>query len=97
MEAILEAGERDSFDLVFIDADKANYRRYGELGLALLRPGGLLLADNVLWGGSVVDPARQDEDTVAIRAFNVWLHGEPRVDLSLVPIGDGLTVARKRE
>ena len=62
----------------------------------MLRPGGLVAVDNVLWGGSVVDPAKQDQDTEAIRAFNKALRGDARIDLSLVPIGDGLTLARKR-
>jgi caffeoyl-CoA O-methyltransferase len=84
------------FDFAFIDADKENYQGYYERVLALLRPGGLLAVDNVLWGGSVVDPEKRDKDTTAIRAFNDAVHDDPRIDLSLVPIGDGLTLARKR-
>jgi predicted O-methyltransferase YrrM len=64
--------------------------------LTLLRPGGLVAVDNVLWGGSVADPAKTSADTEAIRAFNTALYGDTRIDLSLVPIGDGLTLARKR-
>jgi len=97
LERLLADNEAGHFDFVFIDADKTNYRRYCELALELLRPGGLLLVDNVLWGGSVIDPDKQDADTQAIRAFNRWLHSEERVDLSMVPIGDGLTLARKRD
>lgn len=97
LEAVLADGAAGQFDFAFIDADKTNYRRYCELVLELLRPGGLLLVDNVLWGGSVINPDKQDADTQAIRALNRWLHSEPRVDLSMIPIGDGLTIARKRE
>ncbi len=97
LEGLLADNEAGHFDFAFIDADKTNYRRYCELALELLRPGGLLLVDNVLWGGSVINPDKQDADTQAIRAFNRWLHSEERVDLSMVPIGDGLTLARKRD
>jgi predicted O-methyltransferase YrrM len=86
----------EPFDLVFIDADKGNYSNYYEAGLSLLRKGGLILVDNVLWSGKVADPENQEEDTVAIREFNQKLHQDDRIDLSLLPIGDGLTFARKR-
>lgn len=92
----LAAGEAGSYDLAFIDADKANYADYYERILKLLRPGGLVLVDNVLWSGRVLDADDRSEDTVAIRAFNRLLHQDERVDLSLLPIGDGLTLARKR-
>ncbi|HEY1991013.1 MAG TPA: class I SAM-dependent methyltransferase [Gammaproteobacteria bacterium] len=92
----LAAGEADSYDLAFIDADKANYGEYYQRLLKLLRPGGLVLVDNVLWSGAVIDPEDQDEDTVAIRAFNKALLQDERVDLSMLPMGDGLTLARKR-
>ncbi|MGH8426821.1 MAG: O-methyltransferase [Gammaproteobacteria bacterium] len=95
--ALIAEGAGGSFDFAFIDADKANYLHYYEAALVLLRPGGLLAVDNTLWGGSVADPADSREDTVAIRAFNAVLHADERVDVSLVPIGDGLTLARKRE
>jgi caffeoyl-CoA O-methyltransferase len=85
-----------SFDFAFIDADKENYRSYYEGALELLRPGGLIAIDNVLWGGSVINAAKQDRDTRAIRALNALLAEDERIDLSLVPIGDGLTLARKR-
>ena len=84
------------WDFIFIDADKTAYRDYYERGLEMLRPGGLVAVDNTLWHGDVADPAKQDEDTEAIRAFNRHLRDDERVDLSLVPIGDGLSLARKR-
>ena len=89
-------GAEGSFDLAFIDADKTAYSAYFELCLALLRPGGIVLIDNTLWSGRVADPLEQDADTQAIRDFNQNLHEDERIDLSLVPIGDGLTLARKR-
>lgn len=94
--SLLEAGAAGSFDLIFIDADKGNYLAYYEAGLELLRRGGLIAIDNTLWDGRVADPAADDDDTQAIRAFNSALHDDARIDLSLVPIGDGLTLARKR-
>jgi len=97
LDALVDEGGAGTYDLVFIDADKTGYADYYEGALTLLRPGGLICVDNVLWGGSVVDPAKQSDDTKAIRAFNEKLHNDERVDLSLVPIGDGLTLARKRE
>jgi caffeoyl-CoA O-methyltransferase len=96
LHARLKAGEAGRYDFAFIDADKANYQAYYERVLALLRPGGVLLVDNVLWSGRVLDPADQSEDTAAIRAFNQLLHHDERVDLSMLPVGDGLTLARKR-
>jgi caffeoyl-CoA O-methyltransferase len=85
------------FDLGFIDADKGGYGTYYEEVLLRLRPGGLLLVDNVLWGGAVVDPDRQDDDTVAIRALNDHVAADDRVDRVLLPVADGLTIVRKRE
>jgi predicted O-methyltransferase YrrM len=82
--------------MAFIDADKGNQPTYVERCLELLRPGGLILIDNTLWGGWVADPEQQDADTEAIRALNDVLLEDQRVSLSLVPIGDGLTLARKR-
>jgi predicted O-methyltransferase YrrM len=93
---MLEEGQSETFDFAFIDADKLNYRGYYERALALLRPGGLVAVDNTLWSGRLADPAQDDADSVALREFNRYLHGDGRVDLSLVPIGDGLTLARKR-
>lgn len=83
------------FDFAFIDADKANYQAYYEQTLALLRPGGLICVDNTLWGGRVADPAADDEDTRAIQALNEHLLRDQRIHLSLLPIGDGLTLALK--
>jgi predicted O-methyltransferase YrrM len=86
----------ESFDLAFIDADKEAYPAYYERCLDLVRSGGIILLDNMLWYGRVADASDDDADTVAIRAMNDRLHRDERISLSLVPIGDGLTVARKR-
>ncbi len=96
LDALLAEGGAGTFDFGFIDADKGAYADYYERLLLLLRPGGLIAVDNTLWDGEVADPANQQADTVAIRAFNDKLRADERVDLSLVPIGDGLTLARKR-
>ena len=85
-----------SFDFAFIDADKANYANYFERCLTLIRPGGLIAVDNVLWSGQVADPAVGDEDTRAIRAFNEKLKNDQRIWLSMLPIRDGLTLACKK-
>lgn len=82
------------FDFAFIDADKINYDAYYERCLQLVRPGGLILIDNTLWHGDVINPAKQDADTLAIRALNRKLQADRRIDLSLLPLGDGLTVCR---
>lgn len=96
LEHLLVQGASGHFDMAFIDADKTNYPHYYEYCLQLLRPGGLILFDNTLWGGSVADPQHRGEDTQALRTLNRQLHADERVSLSLVPIGDGLTLARKR-
>lgn len=96
LAGLIDSGAAGSYDFAFIDADKEGYRGYFEQALQLLRPGGLVAVDNVLWAGSVVDPTKQDDETRAIRAFNEALRRDERVDISLVPIGDGLTLARKR-
>jgi caffeoyl-CoA O-methyltransferase len=96
LQQLLAAGDGGRYDFVFIDADKESYVHYYERALELLRPGGLVVVDNTLWSGRVTDPADADPDTVAIRHFNEHLHHDGRVDLSLVPIGDGLSLARKR-
>jgi caffeoyl-CoA O-methyltransferase len=97
LDALLAAGEAGRFDFAFVDADKANYDAYYERCLELLRTGGLIAIDNVLWYGKVARPAEEkDKDTAALQALNVKLHRDARIDLSLVPIGDGLTLARKR-
>jgi O-methyltransferase len=95
LQSMLPAAQ-NSFDAIFIDADKTGYAAYIQYGYELLRPGGFLMLDNVLWGGSVIDPADDDEDTVAIRRVNEAMLADERFDISLLPIGDGLTLARKR-
>src|SRR3954465_3571246 len=96
LNSLLAAGQAGTFDFAFIDADKSNYDAYYELSLKLLRAGGLIAIDNVLWSGRVADPKNQEHDTVAIRALNAKLHRDQRVTLSMVPIADGLTLALKR-
>ena len=93
---LMTRGEAGKIDLMFIDADKTGYDAYYEGGLKLLRVGGLILIDNVLWSGGVADPAKTDADTTAIRALNAKIAADPRVDIAMVPICDGLTMARKR-
>lgn len=95
LESLRAGGDEGTFDLAFIDADKTGYPLYYEHCLALLRAGGILMIDNTLWGGAVADPHDETPDTLAIRAFNRQLHGDARIALSLVPIGDGLTLAHK--
>ncbi len=94
LKEAIDAGRSSTFDFAFIDADKERYAEYFELCVELLRPGGLIAIDNVLWGGSVIDPQKQDVDTRAIRALNQQLLSDKRVDISMVPIADGLTLAR---
>ena len=97
LDGLLAAGETGTFDFAFIDADKSNYLNYYERSLELLRPGGLVAVDNVLWGGNVADTDDLAKTTEAIRQFNQTVCQDDRVDLSLVPIADGLTLARKKE
>ena len=96
LDKLLANGEAGSFDFAFIDADKENYTNYYERSLALVRHGGLIVIDNVLWSGRVADPNEQDMDTVAIRRFNAKLHFDERIALSMLPLADGLTLAYKR-
>lgn len=96
LDEALAAGGAGKYDFAFIDADKTGYEAYYEQLLQLLRPGGLIAIDNTLWSGRVADDKDQDADTVALRRLNDKLHRDERIDLSLVPIGDGLTLARKR-
>ena len=96
LDALIAEGLSGAFDFMFIDADKQGYDAYYERGLALLRPGGLIAIDNVLWHGAVADPDNQEEETRAIRALNRKVQADERVGISLVPIGDGLMLARKR-
>ncbi|MFN6485640.1 MULTISPECIES: class I SAM-dependent methyltransferase [unclassified Nostoc] len=96
LDRLLATGQAETYDFAFIDADKENYDGYYERSLQLVRPGGLIAIDNVLWSGQVADEQYQDESTQAIRALNEKLHYDERVTLSLVPIADGLTLAIKR-
>jgi len=97
LDRLLAERPTDSFDFAFIDADKASYGNYYERCLRLVRPGGLIAVDNTLWSGRVADPADDEESTRALRAFNATLVGDERVDLSLLPVGDGLTLLRRRQ
>lgn len=95
LDALAAEGSAGAFDLAFIDADKSNYAAYYDRAMNLVRTGGVIAVDNVLWHGRVADPEDRDADTEAIRAFNRKLHDDPRIALSLVPLGDGLTLACK--
>ena len=95
LDARINAGEQGQYDFAFIDADKSGYDAYYERCLKLLRPGGLIAIDNTLWSGKVAVPA-EDADTLALQALNTKLHRDERVDISMLPVGDGLTLARKR-
>jgi caffeoyl-CoA O-methyltransferase len=97
LDELLANGEGETFDFAFIDADKNNYLAYYDRCLQLVRSGGLILVDNVLWYGRVADPTMQeDKRTKSIAAVNKYIYEDDRVDISLIPIGDGLTIARKR-
>lgn len=95
LDALIAQEQEGSFDFAFIDADKTSYDAYYERCLTLLRQGGLIVVDNVLWGGAVASEAT-DADTAALQAFNRKLHADQRIDLAMLPIADGLTLARKR-
>jgi predicted O-methyltransferase YrrM len=96
LDQLLGASEAGTFDFAFIDADKENYDNYYERILQLLRPGGLLTIDNVLWSARVIDPQVNDIDTVALRALNLKLRNDARVEICMLPLGDGLTLVRKK-
>jgi caffeoyl-CoA O-methyltransferase len=96
LDNLIATGQGNTFDFAFIDADKGNYANYFERALVLVRPGGLIAIDNVLWSGLPLDPSVQDADTKAIRAFNEKLHGDERVWLSMLAVRDGLTLACKK-
>jgi caffeoyl-CoA O-methyltransferase len=96
LDALLADGQGSGFDMAFIDADKVNYDNYYERALQLVRPGGVIAIDNVLWSGRVVDESDQEEDTQAIRALNTKIATDERVDLAMTPIADGVTLARVR-
>jgi len=93
LDRLIVHGGTSCFDFAFIDADKENYDRYYEQCLILLRRGGLIAIDNMLWDGAVADPADNTESTVAIRALNAKLRDDPRVDFTLIPVGDGIALA----
>jgi predicted O-methyltransferase YrrM len=96
LDALIADGEAATFDFAFVDADKENYDAYYERALRLVRPGGLIVFDNMLWYGKVADPAVRDADTVALRALNEKLSRDERVFVSLIPVGDGMTLAIKQ-
>ncbi|MER7167592.1 class I SAM-dependent methyltransferase [Micromonospora sp. NPDC000207] len=96
LEELISEGGEDSFDLVFVDADKTNYPRYYELALRLVRPGGLVVVDNTLFFGRVIDPTAEDPDTAGVRQVNVMIRDDDRVDVSLLAMADGITLARRR-
>ena len=93
LEELIQEGQEASFDFAFIDADKANYLDYYKMSLRLVRKGGVIAIDNVLWSGAVINPKIKDDDTNAIRELNDFLARDDRVSLSMVPVGDGLTLA----
>ena len=95
LDELLATGQAEPFDFAFIDADKRNYDGYYERSLQLIRPGGLIAIDNVLWSGRIADPQDQEKNTQALRALNEKLHADERITLSMVPIADGLTLALK--
>jgi len=96
LDTLISLRQSGRFDMAFIDADKGNYLGYFERCLDLVRPGGLILIDNTLWSGDVAEPSNQKPDTVALRALNDALHNDERIDVALLPVGDGVTLARKR-
>lgn len=96
LKSLIAGGQAGQFDFAFIDADKPNYKNYYECCLELIRPGGIIAIDNVLWSGAVADETDNSEDTRAIRELNDYIHQDERVDLSMLPIGDGLSLVRRR-
>ena len=96
LDRLLADGEQAAYDFAFVDADKSGYDGYYEQLLQLVRPGGLIALDNTLWGGEVLDQDAEDEDTRAIQALNTKLAGDERVTLCLLPVADGVTLARRR-
>jgi caffeoyl-CoA O-methyltransferase len=97
LDSLIAEGAENTYDFIFIDADKTNYDAYYERALTLLRPGGLIVVDNVLWDGAVINSASTDPATRAIRALNAKVKSDQRVSCSLLPVGDGLLLARRRK
>ncbi len=97
MDGLLDAGAAGTFDFAFLDAVKTEYADYLERVVRLLRKGGLVAVDNVLWSGRVADASVRDDDTRALRSFNTALHRDQRFDIAMVPVADGLTLARLRD
>ena len=95
MNTVLDLLKKSDFDFIFIDADKRNYKNYYEIGLKLLKQNGIIIFDNVLWGGAVADLNDQDKNTLALRELNETLYKDNRIELSMIPVGDGLTIVRK--
>ena len=96
MDRLLSENEADTYDFIFIDAEKEEYQDYYERALKLVKKGGVIAVDNVLWSGYPADPEKQDKSTVAIRKFNEQLHSDERVTISMLPLADGVTLAMKR-
>ena len=96
LDKLLLNEQQETFDYAFIDADKVSYRAYVEKCLDLVKPSGVILIDNVLWSGKVADKAQQDADTIALKALNSWLKNKTDIEISMLPIGDGLTLIKKK-
>lgn len=96
LDTMINSGAAESFDFAFVDADKASYPAYYERLYTLIRPGGVILFDNVFWGGKALDADSDNPDTIGIRQINATLAADDRIDVSMIPIADGLTIARKR-
>ena len=97
LQELLDNGEEGTYDIMFIDADKQSYLKYYELGVQLLRPGGLIVIDNALWGGQVVDQKFQDQQTITLRELNKTLKNDTRVDFLLLNLADGIGIVQKLE
>jgi len=97
LNQLIEDNHSSSFDFIFIDADKGNYKNYYEISLELLSEDGIIIFDNVLWSGAVADENDQSNNTLALRGLNKMLFNDKRIDLTMIPVGDGLTIVRKKE
>jgi predicted O-methyltransferase YrrM len=97
LNQLIEDNHSSSFDFIFIDADKGNYKNYYEISLELLSEDGIIIFDNVLWSGAVADESDQSNNTLALRELNNMLFNDNRIDLTMIPVGDGLTIVRKKE